>query len=160
MNAEWKKIENSNYSISSDGQVRNDRTNKVIKPFRVGRSGNKYLAVDLRPRKNVKVHQLVAAHFLGDSVLQVNHKNGNKEDNTVDNLEYCTAKENVQHAWKIKLAKPKLGNSNGISKIPKDVAYEIKYNSPDKSHRQWAEELGVSQNAINLIRKGKNWSWL
>lgn len=44
-------------------------------------------------------HRLILGVFCGKSNLQVNHKNGIKSDNRLDNLEYMTAKENVHHAW-------------------------------------------------------------
>lgn len=46
------------------------------------------------------LHRLVAKCFLGDSNLEVNHLNGNKLDNRVSNLEYCTHFQNMQHAFK------------------------------------------------------------
>ncbi len=160
MKEEWQDIISSNYAVSSTGRVRNNKTNKILKPFLIGKKGNQYLAVDICPKKSVRIHKLVARYFIGDSELQINHKNGNKPDNSIDNLEYCTAKENVNHAWKLGLSSPKRGNNNGVSKISEEFAYKIKYSSPEKTHREWADQLGVSQNAVNLIRKGKNWSWL
>ncbi len=160
MDEEWKHITESNYSVRSEGRVKNNNTGKLLTPFLVGKKGNQYYAVDLRPKKSVKIHRLVAYYFIGASTLQVNHKNGNKTDNSVGNLEYCTAKENINHAWNSGLAKPQRGNDNGVSKISKDLAYKIKYTLPEKSHKEWADALGVSQNAVNLIRKGRNWAWL
>lgn len=157
---EWKDILDSNYAVSSAGRIRNNKTSRILKAFLVGKKSTNYYAVDLPTRKSIKVHKLVAHYFIGESELQINHKNGNKADNNVSNLEYCTAKENVKHAWDTGLSKPRKGNTNNLSKIPEELARKIKYSSAGKTHREWADELGVSQNAVNLIRKGKNWSWL
>lgn len=63
-----------------------------------------YEIVDLRKngtRKTVKIHRLVAIAFLGESDLQVNHKNGIRNDNRLDNLEWVTPLENMRHSFDI-----------------------------------------------------------
>lgn len=66
-----------------------------------------YLYVTFHNKKgesiNYSVHRLVIASFLGDSGLEVNHIDGNKKNNNINNLEYLTSKENKEHAWKIGL---------------------------------------------------------
>lgn len=57
-----------------------------------------YIRISIGKRKSFFVHRLVALCFIGDSSLEVNHKNGNKLDNRIDNLEYCTKIENIRHA--------------------------------------------------------------
>lgn len=66
---------------------------------------NGYLMVTLtknEKRKNYRIHKLVANLFIPNpnNYPQVNHIDGNKFNNTVDNLEWCTPQENIQHAWK------------------------------------------------------------
>lgn len=95
----WKKINNfNNYSISNAGKIRNDKTNRILKPY-IKPSG--YMQVQLG-RKTVPqyIHRLVAIAFIPNikNKPQVNHKNGNKQDNRVINLEWVTASEN-SHAY-------------------------------------------------------------
>lgn len=91
----FKKIEEfSNYSISNLGNVRNDKTGRILKTY-TKPSG--YMQVQLG-RKTIPqyIHRLVAKAFIpnDDNKPQVNHKNGIKCDNKVENLEWVTASEN------------------------------------------------------------------
>ena len=107
----WKNIENaSNYEVSDDGEIRNKTTKHILK----GRptKGGGYLQVSIRYDEEKKfinryVHRLVAEAFLSDTHTEeknyVNHKDGNKINNKVDNLEWVTASENEQHAHDTKL---------------------------------------------------------
>jgi hypothetical protein len=99
---EWKNVKgfNDNYSVSSDGEVRNNKSRRLLKKSPRPKG---YLAVTLYAgrvdtRKSFLVHRLVAEAFLGESELQVNHKDLNKQNNSASNLEYCTNLENMQHA--------------------------------------------------------------
>ncbi len=92
----WKNIKDPDYEISTLGRVYSYKSNRYI-------SNNSNLdgySISYLDGKNKQCHRLVAETFLdeveGKSV--VNHKNGVKSDNTLDNLEWCTQKENVQHA--------------------------------------------------------------
>lgn len=100
----WKHIEGySNYSISNMGRIKNLKTNKFLKPVD---SGNGYVRVALYSngeKQLVSVHRLVALTFIPNpkNLSQVNHKDENKSNNTVDNLEWCTAKYNSNYGTKI-----------------------------------------------------------
>ena len=89
------------YEISDRGDVRNTRTNKIL-GRRIDKDG--YRLVQLYNSgvgHNHKVHRLVAETFIGRDPDrdQVNHLNGNKEDNRVENLQWCTRSENTRHAY-------------------------------------------------------------
>lgn len=94
----WKKISrNDNYSINEKGEVRNDRSGKVKSPFINPKNG--YLTVDLyRNNKSVKVpiHRLVAEAFIPNPENKpcIDHKDGNRQNNSIENLRWATYSEN------------------------------------------------------------------
>ncbi len=99
---EWRPInEYPNYAISNLGRVRNVKTGKLLRPV-VGHWG--YVQVTLFNEfgsKNKKIHRLVLEAFSNNSEdLEINHINGNKQDNALSNLEWCTKSENIAHAYK------------------------------------------------------------
>lgn len=90
----WKKIErNDNYSINEQGQVRNDKTGHIRRPTPNKRNG--YLVVDLykdNKREKVPIHRLVAEAFIPnpENKLTVDHIDGNRQNNSIDNLRWAT----------------------------------------------------------------------
>ena len=90
----WKKIErNDNYSINKQGQVRNDKTGYIKKPTLNKRNG--YLVVDLyknNQSEKVPIHRLVAEAFIPnpENKLTVDHIDGNRQNNSIDNLRWAT----------------------------------------------------------------------
>lgn len=99
---EWRDVVGfSNYEVSNNGEVRGKRFGIVRKPVD---NGCGYYVISLwsgNTQKRKKVHRLVAEAFLerANEMLVVNHKNGNKHDNRVENLEWITQKENLRHAF-------------------------------------------------------------
>lgn len=98
--ANWKKIDGFNYSVSDTGEVRNDGTGKIKSNVTTDHGYEKVDLYSESKRKTMRVHRLVAQAFVDnpDNKPQVNHKDGNKHNNTPDNLEWTTAKENMEHA--------------------------------------------------------------
>lgn len=86
------------YAISADGRVYSYLREIILRPEEVH---NGYLRVNLRDENSVnrhyRIHRLVAEAFIPnpDNKAQVNHKNGNRKDNRVENLEWATPKENI-----------------------------------------------------------------
>ena len=96
------------YQVSNLGKVKNLSTNKLAQP---SLNDKGYLKVSMSKNnkwKTEKVHRLVAETFLrnNDPKAEINHKNGNKLDNRVDNLEWVSHRDNMKHAWQTGLIKP------------------------------------------------------
>jgi hypothetical protein len=89
-----------NYAISNYGNIKNIKDNKVLTPY-INENGYKeYHFCQNGIRKSFKIHRLVALYFIDnpDQKPYVNHIDGDKSNNNASNLEWCTAKENDEHA--------------------------------------------------------------
>ena len=118
MQEEWKLIEEyPNYMISNLGRLKSlsfHRTGKeqILKQNINGRGYN-YKNISYKGKyKNLFIHREVAKAFIPNNNREntdVNHKDGNKQNNRVDNLEWCTRSENILHAYKHNLKKKPVG---------------------------------------------------
>lgn len=92
----WIVIEDHpNYEVSSCGRVRNRRTGRILVP----QLNKGYERVNL-DGQHCYIHRLVAIAFYDshDTSLQINHIDGDRRNNNVYNLEWCTSRENIRHA--------------------------------------------------------------
>ena len=95
---EWKKISrNDNYSINKRGEIRNDLTGKIKKPYI--NKDNGYLTVDLyknNKSQKITIHRLIAEAFIPNTESKpcIDHKDGNRQNNDVSNLRWATYSEN------------------------------------------------------------------
>ena len=99
---EWRCIPGTRYRVSSLGSVARCWKDKIktVKPYKTNNKNKRYLRVGLGRGCKKYVHRLVADAFIGPCPAgkQINHKDGNPQNNSINNLEYVTPKENIEHA--------------------------------------------------------------
>ena len=99
---EWKSIYNGKYYVSNYGRVYSSYSKNILSQFKTKKG---YLRVTLWKNGNKKgylTHRLVAENFIENTnkYPQINHIDGNKQNNCADNLEWCTGSMNIKHAVK------------------------------------------------------------
>lgn len=120
-NKMWKDL--GNYIVYSDGRVFSKRRGIFVVPY-MDKAG--YFC--LRAPKIIKLHRLLAICFIPNPKLfpVINHKDGNKLNNSLSNIEWCSIKHNNQHAVRIGLHKPMFGIKNPASKLTYQDSLVIK----------------------------------
>ena len=114
-------------------------------------------------RKQFLMHRLVAFAFIGkpNSDQQINHINGVKDDNRVENLEWCTIQENIEHSIKNGLKKCALGEKHGNTKLKNMEVLEINQLLLNGVRQiDIAKKFKTSRGIISNINLGKTWGWL
>lgn len=173
MKEAWESIKGYEgiYEISNTGKVKSisreikNKNGKVFKtktkiltPIGVG----KYKGVQLcneDGHKKYYVHRLVAFHFLGDPEKKdwtVNHKDGDKNNNHVMNLEWLSMADNIRHAFETGLNNH-YGENNPRCKFSDETVVELRrlYKTGDYSQAELAREFGISKMQVHRIVKNK-----
>jgi len=175
----WKDIEGYEgyYQVSNKGRVRSlDRKiktrnrwgkhtrlqkGKILKP---APDDYGYLGVGLCVDSNSvtkPIHRLVAEAFVDnpENKPQVNHIDGVKKHNNVDNIEWVTCSENIIHSFKMGMSKPMQGEKCGTSKLKREEVLEIRaaYNLGCFTHKELADAYNVNRRHIGRIVNRKRW---
>ena len=146
-----------NYYVTDDGRIWSEKTLKYLKQQK---DKDGYLKValsclDNNGRHRFSVHRLVLENFNPRedmNLLQVNHKDGNKENNSLSNLEWVTCKENVTHAIENNLR----AKINGAAKVTREQVIEIyKRSNNGEKNVSLGKEFGLHPDSIDKIKNKK-----
>lgn len=168
----WKVVpEYPKYMVSSNGKVKNIRGN-ILRPFDRVKYGPKlqrgYLTVHLCGSKlkrydNHTVHSLVMSAFVGarPEGYVINHKNGIRSDNRLENLEYCTQSHNRKEDF-VHGRQSYRGEKNNSCKLTETDVLEIVelYRTGSHSYATLSKIYGVHRNGISNIMNGHCWSYI
>lgn len=190
---EWRLIHFGFYEVSSLGNIRRAKSGIATfigRPVRPQAGGTGYSMVSLSGDKarRAYVHHLVAEAFLGPRTKIVNHKDGNKLNNRLENLEYVTHQENCAHAINTiprqkGPTKPKLprkgkptgdnhwshrrpdliarGNAMPHCKLSEDIVRSVRERvSNGEMQKEIAAEVGISVAQMSRIIRRKRWVYV
>jgi len=145
----WKDILNTNYQVSNEGRVKNKKKNTILK----NDNYTGYSRVRIND-KHEAVHRLVAKYFVSgyEENKIVNHKDGNKLNNNVNNLEWVTMQENISHAIENDLNKKT--KKEKVICIYKDLI------SGNFSYSQVAKKYNTSMSTVARIKRKEAYSYI
>jgi hypothetical protein len=145
-----------NYGISRDGEVINYKLNRKLTPQKESKGYVHVILYKNGRGKTNRIHRLLSEAYIENvnNYPMVNHINGIKTDNRIENLEWCTSSQNNKHAYRIGL-KSGTGEKNPASKLTEAQILEIRNSSLSK--KELAVLYNVGYHTIYDIIKRKNW---
>ena len=165
MREEWRDVRNyeGHYQVSSAGKVRSLKRGGRLLALFVSDSG--YVQLNLYRDGLVRhhyVHRLVAEAFIGviPPMMEINHKDGCKQNNNVANLEIVTAKQNNEHARMMGLTPPAWGEKCRLSKLTANEVREIRKLKGALPGSRVATRFGVCVGTVYQIWSGRTWRHL
>lgn len=150
-------IDSTKYLVLKDGRVFSLIKNIFLKAHKT-KCG--YLRINLY-RKKFLIHRLVAITYLPNplNLPCVNHKDGNKENNNVDNLEWITIKDNALHSFRVLKRKHPFGEKNPACILKEsDVLDILKRLTNNETIISISKIYNVHESTISNIKNGKSWN--
>jgi len=170
---EWRPVPGWPYDATKDGRIRRSE-NKRISVTADHPSGYRQIAMHNNGvRRTQKIHRMVYEAWVGPIPpgMQINHLNGIKSDNRIENLEMCTPQQNIEHSVRTGLLprgdrhhfvkRPETiprGTNHHASKLTDELALQIYLEGASaKNLNQLAAKYGMSWGAIYSLMNGKTW---
>lgn len=166
----WKDIpgQEGRYQASDTGQIRSvsrvvfckNGTNKTVRGrvLKQTPSTKGYLRVSFKEGVKTYVHHIIMLTFVGPRPegMYINHIDGNKTNNSVSNLEYCTPTANAQHAVRTGLAR--IGERHSGAVLTNQQVAEIKQRGKYDTYENIGKDYGVDKSVISSIFHDYSWS--
>lgn len=162
---EWRPIKgfDGKYYVSNQGRVKSNparQEGRVLKPGIQSKGYQTvYLYLPVKPKKGVSitVHRLVLETFGPKPTAEqteINHKDMDKTNNCIDNLEWCTSKQNHKHA--IDMRGHWVGENNGKAKLSDEQVVEVlKHSDAGKSNVEIAKMFNLTAQHVGDLCRGK-----
>jgi hypothetical protein len=160
---DWKIIPGSDnlYFASREGRIFSMISRKEVK---CSDDGQGYMKFRINGKMVRRSRAIMLTWTKGGSNkyrTEVNHKNGVRSDDRLENLEWVTPSENVMHSFRELQREVKRGSKNGSAILDEDKVMDIvKLLSTNTSRKEISEKYKVSSSTITAIATGQNWSHL
>jgi hypothetical protein len=155
---EWRLIKRfERYKVSNNGGIYSSLSMMELKPVQ---QSNGYLVISLHYARNrfkiKRIHRLVAHAFLKNphEYKEINHKDGNKTNNRVENLEWCSHRQNIQHAYDTEIIPIRDGKVFSIEDIK---AIKRLLAKGELKNKEIAALYNTSADYITKIKRGDKW---
>lgn len=150
------------YTVNSKGEFFSDNSGKMKTR---DRAGTDYQIINFTlengKKKTYRAHRLVLMAFNpveGMENLEVNHIDGNKRNNQLENLEWCNASENQKHAFRLGLQKARKGEKSNFSKLSQEqIVLIFELRKQGMTQQEIAEIIGCTRSNISYILNKKTW---
>ena len=170
MKEEWRPVKGfeRTHSVSSEGRVKRTKQSgsvvagRILKPSS-NRWGYRHVSLQDGPetKKTIRLHRAVAMAFIPNpqGLREVNHINGDKNDNRVENLEWCTRGKNMAHAYRTGLRRHPGGGANANAKLTWKNVEDIRRHHARGGVQiiDIAAHYGVDPNTISEVIHFKSW---
>ena len=168
-----KRYRDTNYYITENGDVYSELNGKYgllngqLKKMksRINDNGYEIIGLKIDGKSTTKrIHRMIAEMYIENpnNYPIINHKDGNKLNNHISNLEWCSYSHNLKHSYdnNLRQAAPKKGSENNMAKLTEKQVLEIRKLFDKHTIKEISEMYGVSKSCIKQIKHHRTWRHL